>query len=67
MEECCKTCGHNLKLTRFDYTDTGCKHTEMEGFICTAFAFEGDAIWMMGLNQEKDLCECFYPRSKKTN
>ena len=59
MKDCCKNCKRNLKLTKFDYTGIGCKHTDMEGFICTAFAHEGEAIWMIGVDQEKDLCEEF--------
>ena len=64
MKECCKNCKRNLKLVKFDYTQGGCKHTALEGFICTAFANEGEADWMVGLNQEKDLCEVFSPKEE---
>ena len=62
MNDCCKNCKRNLNLTKFDYTKNGCQHTKMEGFICTAFANEGEAVWMIGLNQERDLCEEFLPK-----
>lgn len=67
MKECCKNCKRNLKLTKFDYSQGGCKHTDMEGFICTAFAYEGEAVWMIGLNQEEGLCEVFLPKEELIN
>ena len=62
MEEHCSNCRYCLRLTKYDYSGRGCEHTEMDGFACLAFASEGDAIWMVGLNPEKELCECWEER-----
>ena len=62
MKHCCKNCKRNLKLVKFDYTQGGCKHTDIEGFICTAFANEGKAVLMVGVNQDEDVCEEFSPK-----
>lgn len=58
MIECCVTCRNRFALTKFDYSHGGCEHTKMEGFICMAFAVEGDAVWMVGTDED-DLCECY--------
>ena len=60
----CSNCGRKYRLTKFDYSDGGCKHTDMEGYVCMAFADEGEAVWMVGADEEKDLCECY--QEKKT-
>ena len=48
-------CVFRLDAERFDYSQGGCKHSKMEGFICMAFASERTAIWMVGL---PDGCMC---------
>jgi len=58
MSKCCTTCRNRFALTKFDYSHGGCEHTKMDGFICMAFAAEGDAVWMVGLNED-GLCECY--------
>ena len=42
-------CIFRMKATKFDYSQGGCKHTDMDGFICLAFASEREAVWMVGL------------------
>lgn len=64
MKECCANCRRRYKLTRFDYSHGGCEHTDMDGYICMAFADEGEAVWMVGLNAETGLCEVFEPKEE---
>lgn len=52
----CNTCKHRYKLVQYEYTDKGCKHTEMEGFVCSIFANEGVMVWQIG-NTGKYGCE----------
>lgn len=59
MKECCENCGNRYKLVKFDYSRGGCKHTDMDGYICMAFAEERQAVWMVGTHEQLDLCECF--------
>jgi len=54
-------CIFRLRATKFDYSQGGCKHTDMEGFICAAFAkSDGEAIWMVGL-PDGCMCEMYAP------
>ena len=59
-KRCCNNCKYKKRLTKYDYSQGGCKHTEMEGYACLApdFVCEGDAIWMVGLD-ETSQCECW--------
>ena len=57
-------CIFRLKATKFDYSQGGCTHTDMDGFICTAFASEGEAVWMVGL-PNGCFCEMYAPREKQ--
>ncbi len=59
MKECCENCGNRYKLVKFDYSRGGCKHTDMDGYICMAFASENQAVWMVGLQEQSGLCECY--------
>ena len=63
MEECCKNCKMRYDLKKNDYSKGGCEHTDLPGFICMVFAYEGKAIWMYGID-EKGMCECFTPKDK---
>ena len=70
MKECCANCKRYFPLVKFDYTGRGCKHTDMEGHICMAFATSeaGEppvAIWMVGADPNEDICECFIPREEE--
>ena len=64
MNECCSNCRLCLRLTKYDYSGKGCEHTKLDGFACLAFAGEGDAIWMVGLDPDKEMCECWKERKK---
>ena len=57
----CRTCARRLDLEKLDYT-VGCKHEQMEGFICLACAFEGVAYWMTNVNDEDSYCEEYVPQ-----
>lgn len=56
-EECCANCAKHYKLEKLDYSQGGCKHSEQNGFICAAFADEGVMSWMIGLDEENEMCE----------
>ena len=67
MRECCINCKLCFPLVKFDYSQGGCKHSDMDGFVCMAFAdpHMGEptvAIWMVGCDEERDMCECFMPK-----
>lgn len=66
MKECCANCRNRYRLVRFDYSHSGCEHTDMDGYICMAFADEGEAVWMVGLDAEAGLCELFEPKEDET-
>ena len=60
--ECCATCRRRYDLMKFDYSQDGCIHTDMEGYICTAFADEGKMVWMVGEDENTGMCECWEPK-----
>lgn len=62
MKECCANCRSQFRLVKSDYSNGGCEHTDMDGYICMAFADERQAVWMVGLNAETALCEVFEPK-----
>lgn len=64
MRECCENCKHRYHLEKFDYSNIGCVHTRMEGYICTIFMHKGIAnppiaVWMVGTDANNGRCECF--------
>lgn len=63
--ECCANCQHMLLPKRADYSRGGCETTWMEGFVCTAFADEGIAMWMIGCDEHTAHCESFCDRKHK--
>lgn len=46
--ECCATCRHAYALEKWDFSDRGCIHTPLSGYICMAFADERKAVWVVG-------------------
>lgn len=67
MKECCANCKYKLSGIKFDFAKVGESkwQTFMDGFICVALASEGDAVWMLGLDQDSEICEMYTPRSEK--
>lgn len=63
--ECCATCRNNYSLEKSDYSQSGCIDTQMEGFICMAFASEEIAVWMVGCNPNEEQCEMYSPKESK--
>lgn len=59
MKECCATCRRQYKLIKFDYSQGSCKHTDMDGYVCMAFADQKQAVWMVGSHEQFDLCKCY--------
>ena len=57
VKECCATCRYNRELVKFDYSQGGCRHTNMDGFACVMPENEGRAVWMVGSDAENDQCE----------
>ena len=66
MKECCATCKKRLNLTKFDYSKGGCEHTKLDGYVCLAFAYEGEAVWMVGEDENIGLCECYQEKERET-
>lgn len=64
LKECCRNCAYFYKLKQSNYSNGGCTHKAMDGFICMAFADEGIAEWMVGTS-ENGMCECFSERKDK--
>ena len=64
-DRCCSTCRMYYRLTKFDYSRGGCKHSDAEGFACLAYGYEGVAIWMIGNNPDTEVCEVYSPRVVK--
>ena len=64
MKTCCANCANKMRIVNWDYRDGESTHAPLEGFACMAFADEKEAIWMVGLNEEEDFCECFVPNGK---
>lgn len=62
MKECCANCRRRYKLVKFDYSRGGCEHTEMDGYICMAFAYANEAVWMVGNDERDGMCEVFSPK-----
>jgi len=68
MRDCCHNCKLRYDLVKFDYSGKGCKHTNMNGFICMLFAHEErKATWMVGSDEYTELCECFTPKEVEEN
>lgn len=64
MMECCNTCKRKMRLEKLDYSQGGCKHTDMEGFACLALASEGVISWMVGLRGD-GMCEEYVPMEEQ--
>lgn len=69
MRMCCKNCRLRFPLVKFDYSGKGCEHTDMDGYICMAFATQESgeppvAIWMVGNDENMDMCECFQQKEE---
>ena len=66
MTDCCANCALCVPIVeKLDYSKGGCEHTAMPGYICLCFENEGYACWMVGIDKETSLCECFTPRKQK--
>ncbi len=64
--ECCATCQHCYKIELLDYSRSGCKHSDPDGFVCMVFADEGTASWMVGLDKQHGFCEGYEKRKKSS-
>ena len=68
MSECCKTCEYRLDGVKSDHTLLGSAidiDSDMDGFICLALAYEGVVYWMLGVDEDKDMCEMYKERGRR--
>ena len=65
MDEHCGNCVRCYRLEKCDYSQGGCIHTNMDGYICMAFADEGIACWMVGEDLNSGMCEAYMPKREK--
>ena len=59
---CCKTCKLRLDLEKWDYSDIwnqGVPKTKYDGFACLIFVHEGLVVHLIGVNEDRDMCECY--------
>ena len=58
---CCWTCGYHKKLERWDYANVRKQGVPKidEGYVCTAFSYDGVIIQMVGHNDDTGYCECW--------
>lgn len=64
MSENCLSCRNRMKLVKFDYSGRGCEHSDYDGYACTAFAFEGEIVHMVGCDEKKCMCEMYAPKGE---
>ena len=62
MSEYCrhKDCEYRLELEHLHYSDHGCKHEKVDGFLCMGLANEGIGVHMTGL--DGCICEMYHPK-----
>ena len=68
MSACCRTCEYRLDGVKSDHTLLGSVidiDSDMDGFICLALAYEGVAHWMLGVDEDKGICEMYKERSRR--
>lgn len=63
MKSCCANCNKWLALEKLDYSNGGCKHSDV-GHVCTLFAKEGKVCWMVGIKPKSDMCEGWEPKQE---
>jgi hypothetical protein len=61
MKECCSTCANNCRIRKSDYSQEGCRHSDVEGYACLVCADEGVVFWMIGNDPNSGLCEGYTP------
>lgn len=68
MKECCRNCRNRLDGIKSDHTLLGTDvpiDSDMDGFICLALAYEGVAHWMLGVDEDKGMCEMYKEREEQ--
>ncbi len=66
--ECCARCTYCYELVLLDYSEGGCKHENLSGYVCMAFGDERIAMWISGLDKNSpDICECYMERKAKND
>ena len=68
MKECCRNCQNRLDGVKSDHTLLGSEKdidSNMDGFICLALDYEGVAHWMLGVDEDKGMCEMYKERNRR--
>jgi hypothetical protein len=64
VAECCRNCKLRMELTKYDYSQGGCIHSDYDGWACMICAHEGTIIHMVGLDPDRAHCEMFTERNE---
>ena len=67
MKECCNTCARQYKAHKTDFTKlriTEPIDSEIDGYICMAFADERIAVLIVGNDPDSAFCEVYTPRAE---
>ena len=68
MSRCCRTCKYRLDGVKSNHTLLGSGidiDSDMDGFICLALSYEGVAHWMLGVDEDKGICEMYKERNRR--
>lgn len=68
MKECCANCKLMFKAHKTDFTKLKTNEpidSELDGYICMAFAYERIATWMIGNDIKSGFCEAFTPKESE--
>ena len=68
MKKCCTNCKNRFDAHKTDFTKLNTDEpidSILDGFICMAFASEGVAYWMLGVDEDKGICEMYKERSRR--
>ena len=68
MYDCCQNCRFMLNGKKWKYLEDGSVfHEDLDGYICTALAFEDVAVNMIGEDPEHGYCEMHGRKDERTN
>lgn len=59
IEPACGHCKYRLNIRKYDYSGKGCRHEDVDGFVCLALAYEKEAMWLVGVDPAIGKCECY--------
>lgn len=62
----CANCRHQYDIRKWDYSHGGCEHTAPDGFICIGEPSVGIAVWIVGIDSDFGMCECYEPKEERS-